>query len=199
MEKNGKLLQADKLRSTFWWRMYFREDSPYYNQKGDRLKDMDGYSRLNGPEAMDWRDCLLSKFQNVFWQHNYLKNSTRIEIYKRVESICNKATDPLFITFYNDRYEIAKRYLSGFDDELRHALNRMYRSYKSGAPPEKGPLIPNAIKSRDTLLDKTGLQTMEAIYEYGAFLRDKGLAQGAWTGWVTREMERFYNRKNITA
>lgn len=195
--KNGQVLQADKLRSTFWWRMYFKEDSPYYNKKGERLTDMDGYSRLNGPEAMDYRDCLLSSFQRVFWQHGYLKHCKFIEVYKRVESICMKSTDPVFITFYNDRYEIAHRYVSGFNDELRHALNRMYKSYRTGTPPEKGPLIPKVIKSRDTLLDKSGCSSIEEIYEYGATLRDKGLEQGAWTGWVSRELERYYQRKGL--
>lgn len=191
-----KPLQADRMRSNFWWRMYFREDAPFTTQAGDKLTEMDGFSKLNGSEAMDWRKSLLSKLE-MFWQskHHYLKNSKYIEVYRRLHLTDTKGECPLFITFYPDRYEIAQRFIATFDPQLRGALNRMYKSIRTGQAPAKGPLIPQKIYSKDQLLEKTGLPSVEAIYEYGSYLKAQGYTTGAWTGWVTREMQRFMARQ----
>jgi hypothetical protein len=200
-----KKFYGDKIGSTFWWRMYF-ERGTRFNAQGVELPTMDGYSKdSRNNEPLDQGKCFADKVimlwtnngrsNGVPCKHSYFKHSEKIEFYKKSGFICNKSTDPLYITLFQDRYEIPPNDFATFDNDVRIFLNNFYKGLKGEKPIKH--LIPTKLQHMDDLLNKTGHQTWEDVMKWADKIKNAGHPPGAINGYVLREMEKLHKQNKL--
>jgi hypothetical protein len=193
--QTARNLQADKLQSTFWWRMYFK-DGARQDKSGRPILFMDGYSKFDGyAEALNPNACFCSKV-TMLYQNNYFQDCEYIDFHKRSGMMCNKMTDPLWVTLYPDRYDIPPEQFPYFPVEVRMFLNNFYQAITKGKLP-KQHLIPAALKNKDDMLSRTGWSHWEQVHDYSDKLKAAGHEPGAVAAYYRREMEKLASKGKI--
>jgi hypothetical protein len=90
----------DQIHSTYWWKGIFL---PGNTSKTGFFK---GYSKKYGHNEAADKDYLLVKKVMMLNEHGYIDKCSEIKIHERVTPYC-KADNPVVVTLYPDRYEIA--------------------------------------------------------------------------------------------
>jgi hypothetical protein len=197
---------SDKMGSTYWWRCFFIPGNRL-NANGAEKYDMLGYSKdSRHNEPVDPGQCFCDKVEMLAtnngrqpngepYPNTYFKDSEKIEFHiKRVGEFPNKATDPLFITLYPERYEIPQDNVASFDDSIRIFLNNFYKGLKGQMPPVH--MIPTKLRTMDSLL-LHNCNTWEEVMQHTQKIKNAGHPSGVINGYFTKQMDRLHQKGKV--